>query len=157
MTGKDFIKTMKYIETTWKELSDEFPTDYSFIDRNFDLLYKKDQQQNRLVKIFSWICILISILGLLSLSSYITRSRTKEIAIRKVYGATVNNVILMLYREILVLVLIAALVAVPVSYWLTGKLLNNFAYRAGFSIKISAHYSGWCNHNRTGNGYLSVS
>lgn len=137
MTGRDFIKTMKYIETTWKELSDEFPTDYSFIDRNFDLLYKKDLQQNRLVKIFSWVCILISILGLLSLSSYITRSRTKEIAIRKVYGATVKNVLLMLYREILVLVLIAALVAAPVSYWLTGKLLNNFAYRADFSINTA--------------------
>jgi len=137
MTGQDLIKTMKYIETAWKELSDEFPSDYSFIDRNFDMLYKKDQQQNRLVKIFSWICILISVLGLLSLSSYITKTRTKEIAIRKVYGASVKNVVLMLYREVLILVLIAALIAAPLSYWLTGKLLNAFAYRAGFSIKTA--------------------
>jgi len=137
MTGQDLMKTMKYIETTWKEFSDEFPSDYSFIDRNFDMLYKKDQQQNRLVKIFSWICILISVLGLLSLSSYITKTKTKEIAIRKVYGASFKNVVLMLYREILILVLVAAIIAAPLSYWLTGKLLNAFAYRVGFSIKTA--------------------
>jgi putative ABC transport system permease protein len=97
-------------------------------------LYKKDQQQNRLVKILSWICILISILGLVSLSSYITRSRTKEIAVRKVYGASIRDLVMMLYREILVLVIIGSLIAIPLSYWLTNKLLHSFAYRAEFSI-----------------------
>jgi putative ABC transport system permease protein len=136
MTGKNTIETMKYIETAWNELADEFPSDFSFLDRNFDLLYKKDQQQNMLVKAFSWICILISCLGLLSLSSYITENRTKEIAIRKVYGASINTISLILYREILILVLIAAIVASPLAYWLTEKFLNDFAYKAGFSFNI---------------------
>jgi putative ABC transport system permease protein len=136
MAGDNIVSTMKYIEDTWNQVGEEFPADYSFMDRNFDLLYKKDQQQNMLVKAFSWICIIISCLGLLSLSSYITKRRTKEIVVRKVYGASVRSITMMLYREILIIVLIAAIIASPLAYWLTEKLLNNFAYKAGFNIYI---------------------
>jgi putative ABC transport system permease protein len=136
INGNDVPATIKFIEKTWNELSTNFPTDYSFLDKNFDKLYKKDLQQNMLVKIFSWICIFVSFLGLLSLSSYITKNRTREIAIRKVYGASAVEVTLMLFREILMLVIIASVIASPLAYWLTSMLLDNFAYKAGFSLNI---------------------
>lgn len=136
MDKTETASTMKFIENTWKEFGAEFPIDYSFLDRNFDQLYKKDQQQNSLIKIFSWICILISFLGLFTLASYLTKNRTREIAIRKVYGAQAAGVTFMLLREILVLTVIASVIAAPLSYWLAGKLLGSFAYRAPFSIGV---------------------
>jgi putative ABC transport system permease protein len=136
ISGNNVPGTMKFIEKTWNELSTGFPTDYSFLDKNFDKLYKKDLQQNMLIKIFSWICIFVSFLGLLSLSAYITKNRTREIAIRKVYGASAVKVTLMLFREILMLVIIASVIASPLAYWLTSKLLDNFAYKVGFSLNI---------------------
>jgi putative ABC transport system permease protein len=136
LKGTNMTETLKYIETTWNSTGSEFPTDYTFLDENFKLLYLKDQQQNMLVRIFSWICIMISCLGLLSLSSYIMSNRTKEIMIRKVMGASVNRITLLLYREILTLVLIAVVIASPLSYWLSQKLLNNFAYKVGIKPDI---------------------
>ena len=136
MNGKDVVSTMRFIENTWKEFGAEYPLDYSFLDKNYDKLYKKDKQQNSLIKIFSLICILISFLGLLTLASYITKNRTREIAIRKVYGSSPSEVTYMLYREILILTLVAAVVATPLACWLSGKLLESFAYKAGFSFGI---------------------
>jgi putative ABC transport system permease protein len=136
MSGKDVAGIIRFIENTWKEFGVEFPLNYSFLDRNFDQLYRKDQQQNSLIKIFSWICVMISFLGLLTLASYITKNRTREIAIRKVYGASPSEVVYMLYREIILLTLVASVIAAPLAYWGTGKLLESFAYRAEFSIGI---------------------
>ena len=136
MNGKDVVSTMRFIENTWKEFGAEFPLDYSFLDKNYDKLYKKDKQQNSLIKIFSRVCILISFLGLLTLASYITKNRTREIAIRKVYGSSPTEVTYMLYREILILTLVAAVIATPLAYWLSDRLLESFAYKAGFSFGI---------------------
>jgi putative ABC transport system permease protein len=136
LDGNNIENTVYYIEEIWQEYSDEFPTDYTFLDKNFDMLYKKDRQQNMLIKTFSWICILISILGLIGLASYITKNRTREIAIRKVYGASAGNILLRLYREIIVLVIMSAIIVTPVAYMLTKKVMNNFAYREEPDIYI---------------------
>jgi len=136
LTGKEIAKTMKYIEDTWHQFSNEFPSDFTFLDKNFDELYKKDQQQNMLIKILSWISIIISCLGLLSIASYITKIRNKEIVIRKVYGAPVRKITFMLYREIIALIIISSIIAVPLACWFTEKLLSNFAYKAGFSAGL---------------------
>lgn len=136
MNGKNIAQTMNFIKETWNSMSTEFPTDYKFLDEKFDELYKKDRQQNVLIRAFSWICILISCLGLLSLSSYITGKRTKEIVLRKLLGASVIRITFMLYREILILLFIASVIAIPLAYWLSSMLLHDFVYRAEFSIYV---------------------
>jgi putative ABC transport system permease protein len=136
LDGNNMKKNMSYIEELWNEYSDEFPTDYTFLDKNYEMLYKKDNQQNMLVKIFSWICILISVMGLISLASYITKNRTREIAIRKIYGASAGLITKMLFKEILVLVLVSSVIASPLAYFFAEKVLNNFAYKAPLNINI---------------------
>ncbi len=136
LNGLEMVESMKYLESTWNRIGGEFPTDYRFLDENFEDLYRKDTQQNSLIKIFSWICILISCLGLLSLSSYITGSRTKEMVVRKVLGASMFRLTLMIYRETLVLVLVSMALASPLAFWLTDKLLRDFAYRSPLSIHV---------------------
>lgn len=133
VSGKEMSETLKYIESTWHKFAEDFPSDFTFLDKNYVELYKKDQQQNMLVKVLSLISIVISCIGLLSIASYITKIRNKEIVIRKVYGAPVRKITFMLYREITLLVAVSAIISIPLSYWLTEKLLNNFAYKAGFN------------------------
>jgi putative ABC transport system permease protein len=137
VSGKEMTKTMQYIQNTWHKFSEDFPSDFTFLDNNYAELYKKDQQQNMLIKVLSWISIIISCMGLLSIASYITKIRNKEIVIRKVYGAPVGRITLMLYREITLLVAVSAIISIPLAYWLTEKLLNNFAYKAGFSAGLA--------------------
>jgi len=136
INGLETAEAMKRIESTWNRMGAEFPSDYRFLDENFDNLYKKDRQQNSLIRIFSLICILISCLGLLSLSSYITASRTKEMVVRKVLGASVFRLTVLIYRETLILVVISMALASPLAYWLTDKLLRDFAYRSPVGIGV---------------------
>jgi putative ABC transport system permease protein len=130
------LETMKFLEKKWKEVSPYRPFVYSFLDEEFDRLYDADRQQNQLIIIFSIICILISCLGLLGLSSFNTSRRTKEIAIRKAHGASAARIIVMLFKEILYLVAVASVIAIPVSIILINMWLKNFAYRTSIDILI---------------------
>ena len=134
--GASIIETMKFLEKKWKEVSPYRPFVYSFLDEEFDRLYDADRQQNQLINIFSIICILISCLGLLGLSSFNTSRRTKEIAIRKAHGASALSIIGMFYKEIFYLVVAASAIAIPVSLILINMWLQNFAYRTGIDILI---------------------
>jgi putative ABC transport system permease protein len=134
--GVNILETMDFLKNKWKELSPGRPFVYSFFDEDFDRLYDADRQQNQLITIFSYICILISCLGLLGLSSFNASRRTKEIAIRKVHGASVLLVIGLLFKEIFYLVSVAAVIAVPISLLLINMWLENFAYQAGINSYI---------------------
>jgi putative ABC transport system permease protein len=134
--GVNILETMDFLKNKWKELSPGRPFVYSFLDEDFDRLYDADRQQNQLITIFSYICILISCLGLLGLSSFNASRRTKEIAIRKVHGASALLVIGLLFKEIFYLVSVAAVIAVPISLLLINMWLENFAYQAGINSYI---------------------
>jgi putative ABC transport system permease protein len=134
--GANTVKVMDLLENKWKAVSSGRPFVYFFLDEEFDRLYDADRQQNRLITIFSHICILISCLGLLGLSSFNTSRRTKEIAIRKLHGASALRVIGILFKEIFYLVAVAAVIAVPISLILINMWLENFAYRAGINSYI---------------------
>jgi len=125
------VETMEFLESGWKTLNPNRPFVFSFLDQDFDRLYDADIRQNRLVKFFSVICILISCLGLLGLSSFTSLRRTKEVAVRKVLGASAPRIVLILFREICVLVVAAAAVAVPMSILVIELWLDKFAYRTG--------------------------
>jgi len=134
--GANTVKVMDLLENKWKAVSSGRPFVYSFLDEEFDRLYDADRQQNQLISIFSYICILISCLGLLGLTSFSTLRRTKEIAIRKVYGASSSRIVAMLVKEVFLLVTAAAIIAAPIAIILIKLWLQNFAYRTGINLLI---------------------
>lgn len=125
--------TMEWLEDRWNRFNPNRPFIFSFLDESFDRLYDADRRQNRMVKIFSYICIVISLLGLLGLSSFTSLRRTKEVALRKVLGASAAQIILIMFREIFFLIVAAIVVAVPVSLLFIDMWLGKFAYRTGIS------------------------
>ncbi len=111
------------------EAAPGIPCEYTFLDQKFDLFYSKDIRQQHILTIFSGLAILVACLGLFGLTTFTTARRTKEIGIRKVLGSTVQNVTLLLSKELLRPVLLATLIALPVAYVIMYKWLQNFAYR----------------------------
>ena len=103
--------------------------EYFFLDQKFDEQYRSDETQQKLLAALSWVCIFISLLGLLGLSAFAAVQRTKEIGIRKVHGASVPQVIYLLFKEVMLLVLIAAIAIIPVAYYIVTKWMSNFAYQ----------------------------
>ena len=91
--------------------------------------YKTERDQFMLVKIFSVICIILSCLGLIGLSAYTISRRLKEVAIRKISGASVLHIIMVLYKDIAVLILLAIVLTIPLSHQLINLWLDSFAYR----------------------------
>lgn len=127
--GSQVIQTMAFLENKWKDVNPNRPFEYRFLDEDFGRLYQEDKRQNSLLKLFSYVCVFVSLLGLLGLSSFNTIRRTKEIAIRKVHGASAVRIVVILFKEIFAMVLIAAAVVFPVSLILINQWLKNFAYR----------------------------
>ena len=124
------------VEKVWKEYNTDYDFSYSFLDDAFDTMYKSDLRTEKLFTIFAVMAILISCLGLFGLVTYTAESKTKEIGIRKVLGASVSNVVIMLSKEFLVLVAIAMLIAFPLAHYWVDKLLQDYAYRIGIGWHI---------------------
>jgi putative ABC transport system permease protein len=107
--------------------------DYSFLDEKFNEQYANDQLFGKVLAIFSGFAIFIACLGLLGLSLFATAQRTKEIGVRKVLGASVSNIVVLLSKDFIKLVLIAFLIASPVAWYIMHNWLNDFAYRINIS------------------------
>ena len=125
--------TLLRISTAWEKVSPSFPFDYAFLDESFSQLYKAEQRLGTLFGAFTGLAIIIACLGLLGLASFMAEKRTKEIGIRKVLGASVPNIVLLLSREFVVLVLAANLLAWPVAWYVMRQWLQNYAYNAGLN------------------------
>ncbi len=117
------------VEKVWKDYNADDDFTYNFLDENFDTMYKSDIRTGKLFNIFAVIAILISCLGLFGLVTYTAETKTKEIGIRKVLGASVAGIVEMLSKEFLILVGIAMLIAFPAAYYLLDKMLQDYAYR----------------------------
>jgi len=117
------------INHKWKSLATGTPFSYHFLDESFNNMYRAEQQVGRVAIAFAIIAVIIACLGLFGLATYMAEQRTKEIGVRKVLGATVNNIVLMLSRDFLVLIIIAALIAFPVAWWAMYNWLQDFEYR----------------------------
>ena len=113
----------------WERLAPAFPFDYSFLDTEFDNLYKAENRISALVVGFSIISISLAIVGLLGLVSLATEQRNKEIGIRKVVGASAVDIIRLISKSYIGLVLLAMLIASPISWWAMSSWLGDFAYR----------------------------
>ncbi|HXR84810.1 MAG TPA: FtsX-like permease family protein, partial [Hanamia sp.] len=120
----------------WRAFNPAGPLEYNFLDEQFAKLYASEQHTQKIFTAFAVLAIIIASLGLLGLSAFVIEQRTKEIGIRKVLGASVQNVLLLVSKEFLVLIAIAFLISVPVTWFAMHKWLQDFAYRIHISIWI---------------------
>ena len=109
------------------------PFSYRFMDESFNNMYRAEQRVGEISITFSILTIFIACLGLFGLVTYMAEQRTKEIGVRKVLGASISNVIIMLSKDFLKLVLIAAIIAFPIAWWAMHTWLQQFAYRISIS------------------------
>ncbi len=110
-------------------MASAYPFEYNFLDEKFNQLYKTEARQESVLRIFSIIAIAIACLGLFGLASYTAVKRTKEIGVRKVLGSSVQNIVMLLSKDLLKPVLVGTLLAVPLGYYVMSKWLEGFVYR----------------------------
>jgi putative ABC transport system permease protein len=121
--------TLKYLERKWAGYDPTSPFEYTFLDEDFARLYQAEEMTRKVVGAFSILAVFVACLGLLGLISFAAESRTKEIGIRKVLGASVTDILLLLSKEFLVLLSLSILIAWPVAWYVMNRWLQNFAYR----------------------------
>lgn len=117
------------LKNIWKELLPHRPFEYNFIDEQFQSLYQKEMRISQLFSAFAVLAIIIACLGLFGLISYSATQRAKEIGVRKVLGAKVSDIVLLLTRDYSRQVIIALIIGLPIAYWLMFQWLSDFSYR----------------------------
>ncbi len=122
----------------WQKYNPKESFNYVFLDDTFDSYYHSDIRVNKLFVVFAIIAIFVSCLGLFGLITYTAETKTKEIGIRKVLGASVGNIVKMLSKEFMILVGIAMLVAFPLAYFWLKRMLQDYAYRVSISWWVFA-------------------
>ncbi len=131
--GGDVPATIGRVQQKWNELIPYLPFDYSFLDVEFDRQYKADQQLGKVAGVFTGLAMFIGCLGLLGLTSFVVERRTKEIGIRKVLGASVSSVVMLIAREFILLIVIALVVATPLTWYLIMQWEQNFTLQAAIN------------------------
>jgi ABC-type antimicrobial peptide transport system permease subunit len=114
----------------------EFPFDYTFLDKKIDAAYKREMVLQKLISYFTIFAIFISVLGLIGLATYTAKAKGGEIAIRKVLGAKIFNIISLLFQEYFIMILISCVIALPIAYYFTSNWLANFAYRTALGWQL---------------------
>lgn len=125
----DVAATLEFIKQKWQAYRPNFPFQYSFLDERYEQLYQSEHRLGQIFGTFSMLAVFIACLGLFGLASYTAEQRTKEIGIRKVLGASVSNIVLLLSKEFTRLVILATLVSWPIAYYAMSRWLQEFAYR----------------------------
>jgi putative ABC transport system permease protein len=121
--------TLAEIEKVWGSYTANDPMQYFFMDKDLARLYKEERQNGRLAVMFTILGILVASLGLFGLTSFTVQQRTKEIGVRKTFGASVGNIWYLIAKEILLLISVSAVLAIPFAYWVADNWLQNYEYR----------------------------
>lgn len=129
MNTADVENTIGQVEEVWNDFTAEYPIEYKFLDDNFEEMYKAEDKLKALLAIFTGLAIFVGCLGLFGLAAFSAERRKREIGIRKVLGASVENIVLLLSRDFVILVLIALVVASPIAWYFMNDWLQDFAYR----------------------------
>jgi putative ABC transport system permease protein len=127
-------EVFEFLKEQWATLRPNYPFTYYYVSENFDEQYNSEDRLGKLIQYFSGLAILIAVLGLFGLVSYSTEQRTKEIGIRKVMGASVTDILLLLNTSYLRLVVIAIVISIPVAWWGMTKWLSTFAYHTNVQM-----------------------
>nr|NQU91706.1 FtsX-like permease family protein [Bacteroidota bacterium] len=126
---------IELLESKWKEFLPNQPFEYSFLNERFNNMYYEEQQISKIMLILTALAIVIASLGLFGLSAFMAEERTKEVAIRKIIGASARTIFLLFFKGILKLTFISYFIAIPFTWYFMNDWLNNFAY------KVNIHWS----------------
>jgi putative ABC transport system permease protein len=133
MKPDKIISTVEFIKKSFKSFDPGLPIDFHFLDDDYDNLYRREQRMGKIFGYFSILAIIISCLGLIGLSSFMTERRTKEIGIRKINGAKSTEIFSLLSGEYIIWVIVSIIIACPIAWYVMNKWLQNFAYRIEIS------------------------
>ncbi len=134
--GRNTPVTISRLENIWKERIGARPFDYHFLDDDYDRLYIVEQKMARFTGTFAILAIILACLGVFGLSAFMAVQRTREIGIRKVLGASVREVVLLLSKDFILLVLVACVIAVPLGWLAARKWLQGFAYHIDIQVWV---------------------
>jgi len=126
-------ESLEFIKKTWEKFSPDFPFEYSFVSKDYNNLYLHEEKMGSILTSFTVFAILIACLGLWGLTSFIIERRTKEIGIRKVLGSSVLEIITILIKDFTKWILLANLIAWPITWYVMNRWLQNFAYKTDIS------------------------
>lgn len=129
-------ETMDFMAETWKSYVPNRPFMFYFLDDQIDALYHKEKQQGQLFTGFSLLAIMVACIGLFALASYHVEQRTKEIGVRKILGASVGQIVVLIFKDFAGLILIANLIAWPLAYYTMHDWLSQFVYRTEMGIEV---------------------
>jgi len=125
------------IRSVWREMAPHRPFEYAFLDQEFEMLYQSETQIGQVFGVFSLVAIIVACLGLFGLSAFTAQKRAKEIGIRKVLGASVRGIVMLLSKDFAVLVVIATVIGLPLAWWVMEQwLTQSFEYRIDMNIYI---------------------
>jgi putative ABC transport system permease protein len=136
LSGNETKSTLAFIESKWKELFPDQPFTYTYLTERFNRQFEADEKRGLIFTIFTILAIIIACLGLFGLASYTVEQRTKEIGIRKVFGASENTILAIISKDFLILIIIGILIAVPTAYYFMHHWLQNYVYRTNISIPL---------------------
>jgi putative ABC transport system permease protein len=137
LAAGDVQESLQLLESIWKKHSNGAAFEYSFIDANYNSLFQSEQKMGNIILVFTVLAISIACLGLFGLAAYTTEQRSKEISIRKAMGATVGHLVTILSKDFTILVMLAFVIAGPLTYFLMSKYwLSNFAYRIEIDLLL---------------------
>lgn len=125
----DLTTTLSYMQSIMKKYNPEYPFKYQFVDEQFNQMFLSEMLISKLSRVFAALAIIISCLGLFGLAAFTAERRTKEIGIRKVFGASVSRITILLSKDFLKLVGISCLIAFPIAWWVMHNWLQNYQYR----------------------------
>jgi putative ABC transport system permease protein len=124
------------IKREYAAIAPGYPLEYRFLDQQFGEMYRNNLRQQSILTVFAGLAIFVACLGLFGLASFTAAKRVKEIGVRKVLGSSVENIVVLLSRDLLKPVIIATAIAIPVGYWVMKSWLQNFAYRTPMSVWV---------------------
>lgn len=129
LNSSDIPSVVAGIGTRWKELNPTIPFRYSFLEDDYNQLYQADAKLGKVAGVFASLAIFVGCLGLLGLTSFAVERRVKEIGVRKVLGASARSIVFLISREFIGLVIVAFVIAVPITYYMINRWLENFSER----------------------------
>ena len=136
INNQNTAQSIKYIEGLWNELSPQTPFEYEFLDKTYGQLYKSEENLQKIFTIFSVIAIIIACLGLFGVALNSTQQRVKEISIRKINGAKISEILIMLNKSFIHWIVVAFVIASPIAWYAMDEWLNNFAYKTELSLWV---------------------
>lgn len=128
-------ETLEFLKKTWHRFLPQRPFDYEFLNARLDFYYREEIRLGQIFSVFSFIAIFVACLGLVGLSAFIIQLRTREIGVRKVLGASVSSIVLLLFNEFSKLIVASNLIALPIAFYLLGRWLESYPYRIQLGIE----------------------